>query len=551
MIGPRLRAAVVLSLLLPALWPGSADGHLRYLLFADLRERYNSRVFGTEAEGQASWDVITELEPGFRLYYFRPLNMTALSYRLALQIFTRTPNPDSPGPLVGYSNTADLQHSRRIGPRTEWSTANHFLQGTENSVFTGRIDDNGVYQASRLGTGARTISDSLVTGISHAFNATWRIQSQLTGQISRSRMVDVSGETLPPTHAYGAALDNQLEWSLGNHTVLFRLNDSATWDAEETECDPPQEGCTAAYPVLGTYLAGAAVGWRWNITPFWTTEIAGGAEYHYYERIQPPPPPCPGQCETDYENGVSPLAAAQIIYQRPPFFQAGVHYAHRWTRHNELQYTTSAETDEAGLQAFYLHGDWRFELGGYFLYLRNNTRVPGIPIEGDTKAFNGEATISYLFNPHVSVEAGYAVQGVIDQPLPEQPQATPGQPQPALERSPVAHIAMVGVSVIWPAPSGSASPHLRRASQAEPLFHMEGGEESADTEAPQQITTTDEQQRRRRPSPGLPPLPPPVGQEEEEEEQQRQQQQQEQEEEPPLPDRSNEDDYPSYYSWPR
>jgi len=534
-----------LLVVLLALWASTARAEVRFMGVADVRGVYNSNVVELEATSidpsQRSGDIITEVEPGLRLYWGLARGLFTLRYSFEGQYFAQTKDPETGGPLLGYGNNLHLGYAYLISPRVELAFSNLFRQGTENITQQSTLGASGAVNplAPRLAVGSRYFTNVTGAGVSYLINQAWSVRPQAHFDTYYPYSIPTTEPTTPgevsqpgPNPVYSVTLGNLLTRSFATSVLLFNLEGSFhadQLDREHRKALGVQDRYLDTFPEFWTTLiVGASAAWRWQITDFLDTHLGGGFSLASIDRV-------------DTTNQVllqeltpAPLAEAVIRYRRGRNLLASFGYSHGWTRQPELGQSSVAQTDALTLYGFYGLQDWTFEAIGSYLYLSMTTHAGS---QGDSNMVaTGELVASYLLMPGFSIEASYRYDTLFNRILGEGVASTVRVP-PTVER----HVATLGISVAWPAPPVQEVRLTRRESQYEPLFSIgQGTTAVAARERERNQMLRPQEQIRRTPAPwergttptGPPSLLPPP------------------EEEPPMPDRSEEDDS-GYYSWPR
>jgi len=443
-----------------ALWPGSARAQLRYLLHGDVRESYNSNVYAGAAA--AEWDMVTELEPGFRLYYNMPTSYLWLRYFLLFQIYARTEDPSAGRMLFGYANNLDLEFTHLFTQRTGILLLNRFNQGTENTSVFGQVSEAGSYQGGFLTTSSKYISERPRLELQHLFSQRWSMRPRLDATFYYGYDRSTDPNILTPPDVWEVTPSIRVELGFENDLLFFDLGFTALSEKRAA-------GNPFVYPgSLSTYVIEGGLGWRHYFNEFWDVHLTIGLDYRGREFYGGQDP----NWTVDIQGAWGPLGSAGVRYRRARNLILALDYAHRYELTIELGNATTADTDEITFEAEYNLHDWRFELAAGFRYLRAASRELDAPV-ADTKLFRGSATVSYLIRSGISVEAAYALDLVRDRPILSQ-SGTPilGQPPPDWDR----HLITIGFSFAWPAPPPQDVRLTRRTSEYEPIFSPgEGG----------------------------------------------------------------------------
>jgi hypothetical protein len=488
------RARLCAALLAAAcLWPTEAAAQLRYVVHGDVREQFNSNVFaGMEGSGQ--WDMVTELEPGFRLYLARETSLLWLRYRLLFQLFARTDDPNAGHKLLGYANDLSAEYSRLLSARTGWRVANRFGQGTENTTLPGVASGAGLPQ-SFLTTGSKFITDALTAELQHLFSERWSYRPRLSVQYFHVYDALDAPTVLPPPESLTIGASSRVDFMLENDTLYLETDITALRE------DRSSSNPALSYPhALYTFLLSNEIGWRHTFNESWDTRLTAGVDLRVLEGygILPNGNPDPN---TTFDTSFGPVGGASLRYRRGRSLAVELDYSHRYQVLAELGVGTIANLDQVSLLGHYILDDWHFQAGGSFRYIRTSARQTGLPSdEGATKVGLANAAVGYLLRAGLSLELLYDFEIVRDRFVPGLPAATV-QPSTDYTR----HRITLGLSFAWPPPPPQDVRINRRESDYEPIFattgggaRQQGGEGMLDPRAARQRALDETRQREAR-----------------------------------------------------
>jgi hypothetical protein len=444
-------------------WPSEAGAQLRYLVHGDVREQYNSNVFAG-MQGSDQWDMVTELEPGFRLYLARETSLLWLRYRLLFQIFARTDDPNAGRKLLGYANDLSAEYTRMFSARTGWRVANRFGQGTENTTMSGVASGAGIPQ-SFLTTGSKFITDVLSAELQHLISERWSYRPRISAQYFHVYDHLEADTVLPPPESLTIGASSRVDFMLENDTLYLET------DFTTLREDRSSSNLALSYPhALFTFLVSNEVGWRHTFNELWDSRLMVGLDVRvregYAALANGNPDP-----NTSFDTSLGPIAGASLRYRRGRSLTVELDYSHRYQVVAELGANTVANLDQVSLLGQYILDDWHFEVGSSFRYIRTSARQTNVPNdEGSTKVGLANAAVGYLLRAGLSLELLYDLEVVRDRFVPGLP-ATTTQPSTDYTR----HRVTLGLSFAWPPPPPQDVRINRRESDYEPIFSTNGG----------------------------------------------------------------------------
>ena len=511
---PRLVRLLLLTLLLV---PATAVGQLRYMGSIDLREQFNSDVQAGVVsepgvpEQDPQWDFVTEIEPTLRLYYNTSRHNIALRYALLFQLYARTMDAREDRNLLGYRNTLLLGYGYLIQRGTELAIQNRLAQGTEQAMVSGYMSGS----APRVGyhtTGSSFVTDSLILGLHHEFNARWALVSQVQGDlyIAYDRFIDDDNRVIPPPWNFGVAVNESLRRNFG--VGVLRVDASYGWISQYYDQEIiPFRG---AFPeTLDTMMASLMLGWEQRLSEQWDYRLGLGADVRVLEEYEVVGGPCAmvGNVPTckavnrGYgEPGWGPAAEAMLRFTWQHWLGATLGYTHRTQRYIENRVGVAAEADEVGASLFAYLEKWNFEAHGAFRYMRLSSQQLGAESETDTMLGRVHLGVAFVITPGVSLDLTYdyeAAEDAVSYQWQDQ-QATPGTV--ALEPMSynyMRHLVTFGISLAYPPPPAQDLRFMRRESEYEPVFTREFGGAAENQSQPGQLTQPDQVENRADESP--------------------------------------------------
>jgi len=461
----------------------TAHGQLRYVIHGDFRERYDSNVFaGTP--GDAQWDLITELEPGFRMYYGTDASLLSLQYQLLFQLFARTADPNAEHKLLGYGNNFGADYTRLIGPRTGWRIADRFAQGTENVTVPG-LGAGGQTQAQPyLTAGSKFITNSGRLELQHLFSEQWSIRPAAT--VDYYHVYDRAPNTIPAPNTVSAILSNRVDYLLESNS--FSLEAELTTLREQgIFVDASNHILPNTVPLL-TFVISHGLGWYHVFNEFWNCNLLAGVELRVRENAHADPAE-----HTEFDLNWGPLAGAALRYHRGQSLRVDLGYSHRFASMIELEAASISNLDEVTLDGHYILDDWFFEAGGSFRYIRATTAQIGMPNDQTaTKVARARAVIGYLIRRGLSLELTYELELVRDHLTVGEVAAQPSTPDYTR------HQVALGLSLAWPPPPRQDVRLNRRESEYEPIFSLGGSHDASRSATPAAGLFVDPRARRTR-----------------------------------------------------
>jgi len=521
-----------LLLLASLLAPATAAGQLRYITSLDLREQFNSDVQAGVIsepgvpEQDPQWDFVTEIEPTLRLYYNTSRHNLSLRYALLFQVYARTMDAQEDRNLLGYRNALLTGYGYLIQRGTELAIQNRLAQGTEQAMVSGYMSGT-TPRAGYHTTGSSFVTDSLIIGLAHEFNARWALISQVQGDVylAYDRFIDDDNRIIPPPWNFGVAVNESLRRNFG--VGVLRVDASYGWVRQYY--DPEVIPFRGAFPeTLDTMMASLLLGWEQRLNEQWDYRLGLGADVRVLEEYE-----IVGQCAVvgnvptcravnrGYgEPGWGPAAEAMLRFTWQHWLGATLGYTHRTQRYIENRVGVAAEADEVGASFFAYLEKWHFEAHGAFRYMRISSQQLGAETETGTKLGRVHLGVAYLITPGVSIDLSYDYEAAED--------AVSYQWQdPAATTGPVAmeptnysymrHLVTLGVSLAWPPPPPQDLRFMRRESEYEPVFSREFGGAAENQSQPGNLTDPDQVENQADDSPDADGLDPDQEQELEQE----------------------------------
>lgn len=475
-----IRRLPTVALLLACLGPARAGAEFRYMLVTDARAGYNTRLFEVAREPGAGQPddsrilrgVVTELEPGVRLFHHRPRELWTLNAAVVLQ-YIRLENPsgeDEPNAFA-HSERLDASWNYRIDRRSEIGVNANLSHGMENTTTAGQLDRNGSWQGGLQFTDpSRYLSSSLTLGYSNALAGQWTVSPRAVGT-----WYSIYDETrlpgaLPQPQTFGLDVGVPVAYALERHSFTVT---PYTMLSQELRVTPEDYRARIPSP-LGTYVVGGGAEWRWTMTELWELRAAGGVALQLLDQFR-----LEGDAfVVDDATTFSPTADVGVRYRRGQTFAVTAGGSFGYENRADFAASTNVRTATANSAGHWILGDWALDWGAGFTWLETRQRLLVSEDDRDleeSKVVQAEASVAYRVFPGVSVHLGYDLDVVVDPPpiVRADFTTTPPTTTTVEVRNIYRHVVTLGMSLAYPPPPPQDVRMNRRESDYQPLFTSE------------------------------------------------------------------------------